>query len=80
MQPGGHVRGTPNEPRTKKNNPPHIGVNGFFLVRKPNGEMDKEDNSRTLDRDGEVFLLAWDWADAYDDNAGYYEVRMTISQ
>jgi hypothetical protein len=80
MQGGGHVRGSPRNPRTDNNRPPHIGNNGFFLVRNTKGELDQAHNTRTLDRDGEVFLLAWDWADSYNDNTGYYEVRMTVKK
>jgi hypothetical protein len=61
-------------PRTDGNVPGHV-KGAFFPVRD-----NDQHNTRTVDKDGEMFLLAWDAADAFDDNTGYYLVHLRIKQ
>ncbi|HEY6159783.1 MAG TPA: hypothetical protein VI112_01130 [Bacteroidia bacterium] len=73
---GGHKRWIQGDgTRIKKNYPAHV-QHGFFLIQdESNGDL-SELNSARINKDGEVYLIAWD--SKHDDNFGYYKLHVKI--
>jgi hypothetical protein len=61
-----------NEPRRDSERPAHVEF-GFFLVRG-----DADHMSRPVGSNGEIYLVAWDHK--FQDNAGFYQVRLTLTR
>jgi hypothetical protein len=60
-------------PRYDEFLPKHVKGKGFFPVRG-----DQKHNTRVIGQPGELFILAWDGPDDFDDNTGHYVLRLQI--
>ena len=64
----------PDGTRTDKNLPEHIAIGSAFFPRRGSTSH----NTRTVTRNGEMFVLAWDWK--FEDNAGFYKIFVHIKK
>lgn len=64
----------PDGTRTDENLPEHISIGSAFFPRR----RATRHNTRTVTRNGEIYVLAWDWK--FEDNAGFYKVFVHIKK